>query len=110
MTRAQFAAAVTRALELKAAGAAPFADVPETAWYAGSVAAAAESDLILGRSAERFDPEGTVSLAEADIILARAAKGLGLSREVPAWTAAPAASRGEIALRLFSLLRDAGRI
>ena len=110
MTRAQFAAVVSRALGLQAKAGAPFADVPTGAWYAADVAAAAESGLIRGRSAERFDPEGTVSLAEADIILARAAKVLGLSREVPAWTAAPAASRGEIAQRLFSLLRDAGRI
>ena len=110
MTRAQFAAVVTRALDLHTAAPAPFADVPGSAWYASGVAAAAESSLIRGRSADRFDPEGTVSLAEVDLILARAAKGLGVSRTVPEWTPAPAATRGELALRVFALLRDAGRV
>ncbi len=112
MTRAQFAAIVVRALELPVKGAAsPFADVSRNAWYASYVAAAAENGLIAGRSADRFDPEGTVSVVEAEIILARAAKSVGASRETPVWTAdSPAITRGQIAQLVFALLRDAGRM
>ena len=111
MTRAQFAAIVVRTLDLPAgSGSSPFADVSPQAWYASDVAAAADAGLIAGRTADRFDPEGTVSVVEAEIILTRAAKRAGASRSVPAWTAAsPAITRGQIAQLVFELLRDIGR-
>ncbi len=109
MTRAQFAAVVTRLLQLEDGASAPFADVAHDAWYAGSVAAAYRAGLIAGRTHECFDPEGTVSAAEAGIILARAANMLGLSWDAPVWSASsPAATRGMIAVSVFRLARCAG--
>ena len=111
MTRAQFSAILVRALHLKASGAAPFSDVSDGAWYTETVAAAYENGLITGRTESHFDPEGTVSTVEAEIILARAGKLVNLSVSAPKWTAdSPAITRGEIALRVYALLRSAGKV
>ncbi len=111
MTRAQFSSVLVRALKLKPSGKSPFADVADSAWYAGAVAAAYEKGLIAGRSGTQFDPEGHVSVVEAKIILARAGKLLKVPSSAPAWTAdSPAATRGEIAILVYSLLRSAGKV
>ena len=43
----------------------PFADVPTTAWYYDEVKEAWENDLIDGMSADRFDPNGNLTVAQA---------------------------------------------
>ena len=81
LTRAEFAALIVRALGLEAKSDAKFSDVPKTAWYARSVAAASEYGLILGIGDNRFLPDGTITREEAAVICARAAKLCGLDTE-----------------------------
>ncbi|MFC5701840.1 S-layer homology domain-containing protein [Cohnella faecalis] len=74
VTRAEFAAFLVRALELKASGVAksPFADVASDKWYAGAVAAAYEAKLISGKDAAHFKPEGLITREEMAVMIARA--------------------------------------
>ncbi len=51
-----------------------FADVPADKYYAGSVAWAAKTGVVTGRSAELFKPEDTVTRAELAVMLYRYAK------------------------------------
>ncbi len=44
---------------------AAFSDVPENAWYAADVEAVQEYGIINGVGDNRFDPEGTLTIAEA---------------------------------------------
>lgn len=56
----------------------PFRDVAKGAWYYNNVAAVYESGIIDGKSATRFDPNGTITIAEAVKIAATAhATGTG---------------------------------
>ncbi|MGI2294626.1 S-layer homology domain-containing protein [Paenibacillus sp. GXUN7292] len=71
-TRAEFAALLTRAFGLKAAGAARFEDVPSGAWYAEAVAAAAEAGIIKGVTPERFMPSAPISREQMAIMIVRA--------------------------------------
>lgn len=48
-----------------------FADVPDGAWYAADVALCYERGLMSGKSGTRFDPDGTVTYAEAAALAAR---------------------------------------
>ena len=72
--RADFAALVVRALGLDSEEAAhnPFNDVPSDAYYAASVAKAAELGLVQG-SGGSFRPLDTISREEAAVILMRMA-------------------------------------
>ncbi|MFQ9149397.1 MAG: S-layer homology domain-containing protein [Eubacteriales bacterium] len=81
LTRAEFAALIVRALGLEAKSDAKFSDVPKTAWYARSVAAASEYGLILGIGDNRFLPDGTITREEAAVICARAAVLCGVDTE-----------------------------
>lgn len=78
MTRAEFAAIVTRALGLPGKTATPFADVSSAAWYAGSVATAFYYELVGGVSATAFAPDNTISRQEAAAMVARAARLCGM--------------------------------
>lgn len=69
ITRAEFAALITRALKLSAANDdSAFADVASDAWYAGEVAAAAAAGLINGYQGY-FRPEDTITREEMAVVM-----------------------------------------
>ncbi len=75
VTRAEFAAMLVRLLAIQPAdskAAAGFTDVPQEAWYAEAVAAAAHAGLVTGRSTDGFEPDGTISRQEMAVMLMRA--------------------------------------
>ncbi|WP_165452467.1 S-layer homology domain-containing protein [Paenibacillus thalictri] len=76
ITRAEFTAILLRALGLRTpkAGtpAVSFADVAQINWYAAPIAAAVSYGLISGYEDGTFRPEGTITRAEAMVMLARA--------------------------------------
>ncbi|MCL2226820.1 MAG: S-layer homology domain-containing protein [Oscillospiraceae bacterium] len=82
MTRAEFAAAVTRALGLPVR--APdiiIEDILPHAWYANYVRTAYYFDIIRGTTAESpilFDPGGTITRQEGAVMVARAASLAGI--------------------------------
>ena len=78
MTRAEFAAIVTRALGLAAKDTKAFTDVPSSKWYAGYIGAANSSGIVNGVGSGKFNPDGTITRQEAAAMVARAAKLCGL--------------------------------
>ncbi|TCZ78757.1 hypothetical protein E0485_06670 [Paenibacillus albiflavus] len=74
VTRAEFAAMLTRALGLHASNASPFKDVKATDWYANSIAAAYEAGLISGIGNDLFDPNSLISRQDLSVILSKALK------------------------------------
>ncbi|MEK3716459.1 S-layer homology domain-containing protein [Paenibacillus sp. FSL R7-0333] len=74
VTRAQFAAMITRALGLKAASpsASAFTDVDSRLWYAEAVAAVNEAGIVLGRSKEAFAPDEHITREEMAVMIVRA--------------------------------------
>lgn len=74
VTRAQFAAMITRALRLKAASpsASAFTDVDSRLWYAEAVAAVNEAGIVLGRSKEAFAPDEHITREEMAVMIVRA--------------------------------------
>lgn len=75
VTRAEFVAALARALGLSAAsGKTAFGDVPVSAWYADKVAAAVKAGLVSGVSKTQFAPDATLTREQAAILLTRALK------------------------------------
>lgn len=72
MTRAEFAALITRTLGLQATKAAAFNDVPSNLVHADAIAAANEAGIILGRSAEQFAPNDQIKREEMAIMIVRA--------------------------------------
>ncbi|MCH5187000.1 MAG: S-layer homology domain-containing protein, partial [Oscillospiraceae bacterium] len=87
MTRAEFAAIVTRGLGLPLKGTAIFTDVTENDWYFDYVNAAYSYGIIKGVSVDVFDPGGTVTREEAATMLVRAAKLCGMDTEIPVFGA-----------------------
>ena len=77
MTRAEFAAIVTRALGLTAKDTKVFSDVPSSKWYAGYIGTANSSGIVNGVGNGKFNPEGTITRQEAAAMVARAAKLCG---------------------------------
>ena len=74
MTRAMFATVLHRAAGAPEAEGAPgFTDVRPGAWYAAAVAWAAETGVVTGRSAERFDPDAALTREQAVTLLWRLA-------------------------------------
>jgi len=111
LTRAEFATMIVRILGLSQKKITKFKDVPSNAWYAGYVGAAYSAGIIKGCSDTTFQPEGTITVVEAKIMLARAAKRLGVSQKEPAWTASsPKITRGQAAIELYALADDAGKL
>jgi hypothetical protein len=87
VTRAEFAAMITRALGLTAAGsAADFADVSADAWYAEAVAAASQAGIVLGRTADSFAPDRSITREEMAVMIVRAYEYTTGSQAVPAGT------------------------
>ncbi|MEG2001269.1 MAG: S-layer homology domain-containing protein, partial [Evtepia sp.] len=108
MSRAEFSALISRALALPMTDHCRFSDVPKDAWYANYVEAAANVAIIHGIGGNCFNPNGTITLSEADIMLARAAQLKQLNRDIPAWIPSPAITRAQVAARLFDLLSELG--
>lgn len=55
----------------------PFLDVPEKEWYCDDVRFVLDEGLMIGTSADRFEPDLTVDRATAATVLYRLAKGTG---------------------------------
>ncbi|MDR2358133.1 MAG: S-layer homology domain-containing protein [Oscillospiraceae bacterium] len=91
MTRAQFAAIVTRGLGLPEKTASVFDDVPASEWYAKPVATAYFYEIINGFSATTFNPGGTIKRQEAAAMIARAAALCGMDTDME-----PAQTRGAL--------------
>ncbi|MBU5670701.1 S-layer homology domain-containing protein [Paenibacillus brevis] len=76
LTRGEFAAMLVRSLGMTPASggnaATRFVDVPQEAWYAAAVEAAAQAGLITGRSGNEYAPESTLTRQEMAIMLVRA--------------------------------------
>lgn len=96
ITRAQFAAIASRALNLPPAGrAANFRDVPAKYWGANAISQVSDAGLVTGFPDGSFRPEDKITRAQALVILAKAlqspnADTAGLSRykdgnTVPTW-------------------------
>lgn len=72
ITRAEFAALIARALDLKPAGSASFNDVDSTKWYAEAITAAHAAGIVSGRSSDSFAPNDTISRQEMAKMLVQA--------------------------------------
>ena len=84
MTRAEFAAIVTRALGLPAKDTKAFTDVPSSKWSAGYIGTANSSGIVNGVGSGKFNPDGTITRQEAAAMVARAAKLCGLDTAMDA--------------------------
>ena len=78
MTRAEFAAIVTRGLALPEKADSPFTDVSASIWYAKPIATAYYYEIVTGTQATSFTPRGTITRQEAAVMVARAAKLCGM--------------------------------
>ncbi|WP_026698348.1 S-layer homology domain-containing protein [Alkalicoccus chagannorensis] len=74
VTRAEFAAMLTRSLGLRGDGLAPpeFPDLEDGAWYEGYVQAALGAGIIQGYEDETFRPDAEISREEAAVMMMRA--------------------------------------
>lgn len=72
ITRAEFAALIARALDLKPAELSSFTDVDDSKWYAEGIAAAYAAGIISGRDGESFAPNATISRQEMAKMLVKA--------------------------------------
>ena len=71
-----------------AQAAAGFSDVPASAWYAGDVADVQKYGILQGVGGSRFDPSGTLTLAQAVTMAARtdaALRGVTIGTSQGAW-------------------------
>ncbi len=82
MTRAEFAALVTRALGLTTTQSTPFTDVFKEDWYFDAINTAFHFGIIKGISETEFHPNGTVSRQEAAVMICRAAMLCGLDTKL----------------------------
>ncbi|BBH23045.1 hypothetical protein Back11_43900 [Paenibacillus baekrokdamisoli] len=72
ITRAEFAALLTRALGLDATiSVSKFTDVKDTHWFAPSVNAAVKAGIINGKSSTLFDPNATITREEMAVMVSR---------------------------------------
>jgi hypothetical protein len=79
ITRAEFAAAVVRALGLKPGqGSNPFADVNASEWYCDWIKTAVQYKLISGYGNGKFGPDDRITRQQAAAMAARAMKLAGL--------------------------------
>jgi hypothetical protein len=74
VSRAEFVAALARALGLKGSASSAFKDIPSSAWYAKDVGAAVAAGLVGGVSDGKFAPDATLTREQAAILLTRALK------------------------------------
>ncbi|MCF8011610.1 MAG: S-layer homology domain-containing protein [Clostridiales bacterium] len=72
ITRAEFSALAVRMLALEQpAEELPFKDIAEGAWYRNVVAAAYANNIVAGKSADVFDPNGKITRQEIAVIISR---------------------------------------
>ena len=91
ITRAEFIVMLARALKLSPSGSEasmPFKDVSPGAWYAESVALAAQAKLLNGQSTARFGPSASLSREEMVVLILRAYKRFNAAAPVDAGTSA----------------------
>ena len=81
ITRAEFMALINRAFGFSARGAAGFADVSASVWYAADVAAAAEAGYAAGYADGTIRPGREVTRQEAAVMLAKVAGIRGINAE-----------------------------
>ncbi|OME81476.1 hypothetical protein BK120_17705 [Paenibacillus sp. FSL A5-0031] len=74
VTRAEFATLLVKALKLTAKSKSSFTDVPATAWYAESVAAASENGLVNGVSKGKFAPNDKITREQMAVMASNALK------------------------------------
>ncbi|WP_229695954.1 5'-nucleotidase C-terminal domain-containing protein [Paenibacillus albidus] len=80
VTRAEFAALITRSLGLATvSGGTSFSDVSSGKWYAGDIQTAAAAGLLSGYTDGTFRPDSPISRQEMASILAKAMKYTGKS-------------------------------
>ena len=72
ITRAQFAALLSRALKLNESGTNPFKDVKAGVWYEGVVSGAYNAGLIQGVSEDSFAPDQPITREQMATMIARA--------------------------------------
>lgn len=72
ITRAEFATLLARMLELPLNGAGEFSDIPNTAWYASEVTAAAKAGIVEGVGDRMFIPDATITREQMAVMLMRA--------------------------------------
>ena len=82
MTRAEYAAIITRGLGLAMGGTGDFDDVSAESWYAGYIATAYKYGIVKGVLPTKFNPEGTITKQEAAVMTARAAALCGLDTQI----------------------------
>ena len=87
MTRAEFAAAVVRALGLEPKAAEGFSDVAQSDWFAPYVGTANTYGIVTGKSEGVFDPQGIITRQEAAVMVARAAALCGMDTQMDDTTA-----------------------
>ncbi len=78
ITRAEFAAILTKTLGLSETTALPFNDVDKSSWYYPAIQTAYKYQLIAGVSSHAFNPDGTLTRQEAAVMISRAARLCGL--------------------------------
>jgi len=78
LTRAEFAAIITRGLGLPGQRTNVFADVPQSAWFHAPVGTAFFYGLVNGTSPTTFNPQGTITRQEAAVMIQRGARLSGL--------------------------------
>jgi hypothetical protein len=78
ITRAQFVALISRALELEETETDSFLDVSDENWFSGYVGAAESMEITVGYDDGTFKPDNYISRQEASLMIARAANILGV--------------------------------
>jgi len=82
MTRAEFAAIITRGLNLPEVTTSAFNDVSTSAWYFNAVGTAFFYEIITGITPTTFNPSGTITRQEAAVMVARAARLTGMNTDM----------------------------
>ncbi|RIX50059.1 serine protease [Paenibacillus nanensis] len=89
VTRAEFAALLSRALGLTATrtGEAPFSDVKPADWFADDVAAVYEAGIVKGTGNNRFSPNEIITRQDLTVMLSNAMQLLQVKTSTPSHTA-----------------------
>ncbi|MEK3884372.1 S-layer homology domain-containing protein [Paenibacillus sp. PL2-23] len=106
VTRAEFAAMLTRSLGLTG-GDSAFPDVPKEAWFTNAVAAAAKHGLVTGYADGTFRPEEHITREQMAVMLARALQWVSSQAELlPILPAAATAGTNSPAANVLSPYAD----
>lgn len=82
ITRAEFAAMLTRALGLSEADEVQFSDVKSTDWFAGAVGAASKAGMVEGFENGTFQPNSGITREQMAVMISRAINFAGHSGTV----------------------------